>query len=193
MSRSLTLFVLAAVAVVGCESPQDKARDADQARQAADQKVVEINRATDQKEDQVVRATEQKEVAAEQKGTDDVTRIARDGERKVVEAKLGADRKANDATEALLRAREQARADASRKLDGLDSDVADLRPRLEETLSSSAAATVEQDLEAKTGAARKSIHDLDACSADDLDAVKRSVSAALDDLEHAIGGAKQRL
>jgi hypothetical protein len=108
-------------------------------------------------------------------------------------SKLGADRKANDATEALLRAREQARADASRKLDGLHSDVADLRPRLEEKLSSAAAATVEQDLEAKTGAVRRSIHDLDACSADDLESVKRSVGTALDDLEHALAGAKQRL
>ena len=193
MSRALTLFVLAAVAVVGCESPQDKARDADEAKQAADQKVVEINRATDQKEDQVARAMERTEIAVERKATDDVARIARDGERKVVEAKLGADRKANDATEALLQARERARVDASHKLDGLDSDVANLRPRLEEKLSSAAAATVEQELEAKTAAVRRGIHDLDACSADDLESVKRSVSTALDDLEHALADAKQRL
>ena len=143
--------------------------------------------------DQVARATERKEIGVERKATEDVARLARDGERKVVEAKLGADRMANDATEALLRAREKARVDASKKLDGLDSDVADLRPRLEEKLSATAAATVEQELEAKTGAVRRSIHDLDACSADDLNSVKASISTALDDLEHAIADAKKRL
>jgi hypothetical protein len=193
MSKAHILFVLGVVAVVGCESPQDKARDADEARKAADQKVVQINRATDQKVDQVARATERTEISVERRATDDVARIARDGETKVIEAKLGADRKANDATEALLRAREQARVDASHKLDGLDSDVADLRPRLEEKLSSAAAATVEQELEAKTGVVRRNIHDLDACSADDLESVKRSTSAALDDLEQALAGAKKRL
>jgi hypothetical protein len=182
MSNAHTLFVLAVVAVVGCDSPQDKAKDAEEARRAADQQVA-----------QVTQTTERKELEIQQKADDDVGRLDRESAKRIGEADLGADRKANDATEALWRAREQAHADSSNKLDGLDHDVAELQAQLEKKLSPAAAATVVHELQAKAAALRRSIHDLEHCDADDLESVKRSIHTGFDDLEQALADAKNRV
>jgi hypothetical protein len=181
MSSMHMLFALAAVAVVGCESPQDKARIADEARVAADQKVA-----------QVVEATEQKENAVQQKADQDLARLQRERAEKIGEAEMGADRKANEATRSLWVARDQARVDSSTKLDGLDHDILDLRSKLEKKLSTTKAATVVSGLQAKAAALRTSIADLDHGSADDLELVKRSMKTGFDDLEQALADARKR-
>jgi hypothetical protein len=181
MSIAYTLFVLAAVAVVGCESPQQKATDADQARLAADQK-----------EAQITLTAEQKASAVQQKANDDIAHVAREAEKKIGEVEMGADRKDNDATQALWLAREDARTSSARKIDGLDHDVAELRAKLEKTLSPAAVTTVVQELHAKAAAVRKTILDLDQCSAADLESVKQSIHTAFADLEHALADAKKR-
>ena len=180
MSSSHTLFVLAIVAVVGCESPQEKNKDAEEARQAADQRVA-----------QVTRTTEQKEIEVRQKADQDMAGVAIEGEKKIVAAKMGADRKADEATEALWHAREQARADSSRKLDGLDQDVAAVRLELVKKLSTAAATSVGDGLSARAAAIRKRILDLDQCSIDDLEPIKRSIHTGFDDLEQALADAKK--
>jgi hypothetical protein len=182
MSIAHTLFVLTAVAVVGCESPQDKATDADEARRAADQQEAEIFQATDQKAFEV-----------QQKANDDIARLAREGAKKIGEAEMGADRRDNEATQALWHARDQARADSARKLDGLDHDVAELRPRLEKALSTAAATTIVQDLQAKSATLRMRILDLDQCSAGDLESIKTSIHTGFADLEQALADAKKRV
>jgi t-SNARE complex subunit (syntaxin) len=106
---------------------------------------------------------------------------------------MAADRRDNDATQALWQAREQAHADATRKLDGLDHDVAELRPKLEKALSTDAASTAVQDLQAKAAAVRKRILDLDQCSADDFESIRRSIHTGLADLEQALADAKKRV
>jgi len=181
MSIANTLFVLAVVAVVGCESPEDKARDAEEARRVANQRVA-----------QITQTTEQKAFEVQQKANGDVARLAREGEKKIGEAEMGADRRDNDATQALWQARNQARAESARKLDGLDHDVAELRPRLEKVLSTAAATTVIQDLEAKAAVVRRNILGLDQCSADDLESVKKSIHTGFADLEQALANAKKR-
>ena len=180
MSSLHTLFVLAVVAVVGCESPQEKNKDAEEARQAADRRVAEVTQ-----------ATEQKEIEVQQKADQDMAGVALDGEKKIVAAKMGADRKANDATEALWQARDQARADSSRRLDGLDQDVAAIRIELVKKLSTGAATIVGNRLQEKAAALRKRILDLDQCSADDLEPIKRSIHTGFDDLEQALADAKK--
>ncbi len=182
MSIAHTLFVLAAVALVGCESPQEKATDADQARRAADQKEAQITQTAEQRANEV-----------QQKANDDIARVAREAEKKVGETEMGADRKDNEATQALLQAREQARSDSARKIDGLDHDVAELRPRLEKTLAPDAASSVVQDLQARSAALRRTILGLDQCSAADLESVKRSIHDGFTDLEQALAAAKKRV
>lgn len=181
MLNAHILFVLAAVAVVGCESPQDKNRDAEEARQAADQKVA-----------QVTETTEQKELEVQQKAAADMARLERQGAKEIGEAENGADRRANDATEALWRAREQARADSSNKLDGLDQEVVHLRSKLEKKLTMADAEAVVQELQVKVAALRRSILDLDRCTADDLESAKSSIKTSFDDLEQALADAKKR-
>jgi len=181
MSIAQTLFVLAAVALVGCESPQDKAKDADEARRVADQKVT-----------QIADTTVDKALDVQLKANDDVARLARNAEKKMGEAELTADRKDNEASQALWQARNQASADSARKLDGLDVDVAALRPKLEKALSTTEATGVLEGLQAKSAVVRMSIRDLDHCSADDLESIKRSIHAGFTDLEQALAAAKKR-
>ena len=183
MSIASSWFILAAaVAVAGCESPEGKAREAAEAQRAADQNVV-----------QVIQTTEEKAVLVQQKADEDIARLVHQADQKIGEAERRADRKDNDATQALWLARDEAREDSARKLDGLDHDVAALRPRLEKTLSSAVATSVEQDLEAKTTALRKSIRALDQSNADDLDSLKKSIHAGFADLAQALAEAKKRV
>ncbi len=180
MSSSHTLFVLAIVAVVGCESPQEKNKDAEEARQAANRRVAEVTQATNQKE-----------IEVRQKADQDMAGVAIEGEKKIVAAEMGADRKADEATEALWHAREQARADSSRKLDGLDQDVAAVRLKLAKKLTTAAATIVGDGLQGKADAVRKRILDLDQCSADDLEPIKKSIHTGFDDLEQALADANK--
>jgi hypothetical protein len=182
MSSAHTLFFLAAVAVVGCESPQDKAREANAARISADQKVV-----------QVVQAEQLKENAIQQEADREVARLRSERATKIGEAEMGADRKDNEATRALWVERDQVRADSSTKLDGLDQEINDLRPKLETKLSMTGAAPVVADLQAKAAAVRKNIVDLDGCTADQLEVVKRSIQTGFSDLDRALEDAKKRV
>ncbi len=174
--------VVMLIGILGCESPQDKATDADNARREADQKEVAITR-----------ATEQKAAEVQQKASDDIARIAHDAEKKIGETELAADRTDNEATQALWRAREQARADSGRKIDDLDHDVATVRAGLEKALAPSEAAVVVHDLQARTAAIRKNILALDQCTAADFESVKRSIHTGFTDLEQALADAKKRV
>ena len=181
MSSKHALFASAVMAVVGCDTPGDKARVAHEARMAADQKVADI-----------VETAERKEHAVQEKANQDEAQIRREAKKKIGEADLGADRRANEATQALWAAREQARAGSSTRLDGLDRDILALKAPLEKKLSTAGAATVVQELQGKAAAVRKSIADLDQCSADDLESVKRSIKTGFDDLDLALADAKKR-
>jgi len=182
MLKARTLFVVATVAVLGCDSPQDKAKEAEAARHTADQKVAEVTQ-----------NTERKEAEVQQRAAEEVARLEREGAKKVGEAEDRANQKADKATEALWQARDKARLDSSKKLDGLDHEVAELRPRLEKKLPSATAAAVVQDLQAKEAAVRESIRDLDQANADNLESLKKSISARLDVFEHALSDARKRV
>jgi chromosome segregation ATPase len=181
MLRTSTLFVLAALAIAGCESPQDKTRDAERARQAADTKIDAVNQ-----------TKEEKVLAVEHKAAAEVARLEREGAKQIGEADLAADRKDNEATEALWRARSRARADASHKLDGLDRDVAELRARLEKTPSTTAAGSAVPELQAKVAALRTSIRELEHCTAAELESIEGRIKTGFDDLEQALAAARTR-
>jgi hypothetical protein len=182
MSSKQALLILAALACASCESPQAKAKDAEVARQVAEERVA-----------QLTLATEQKEAEVQRRANLDISGIASVGERKIAETRMAADRREGEATEALWQARNQARAEATRRVDGADTDLAALRTKLESKLSMVEVTTVVRDVEAQTAAVRRSIRDLDQCTADDLDAIKASIDAGLRDVDLALDAATKRL
>jgi hypothetical protein len=182
MSTVEKLVILGALALVGCDSPQAKAREAEIARQAADKSVA-----------QIAEATERKEANVQRKATNEIARVASDGEDRIVDAKMRADRKESEATQALWQAREEARGVASRRLDRVDRDLAALRPTLEKRLSTAGAASVVSDIDTRAAALRTRVLELDHCGVDELASIKDAISAGLDELERALADAKKRV
>jgi hypothetical protein len=180
--KARTLFILAAAVLCGCESPREKTADAEEARHAADQKIAEVNQTTEQKEAEVQR-----------KAAEEIARIERQGAVKVEQVEGVANRKADEANDALWKARAKARDGSAKRLEGFDQQILDLQTKLEKRLSASELATVMGSLRAKATAARQSILDLERSTADNLDAMSKGVDARLDELEHAIADAKKRV
>lgn len=181
MSKVPALFLLMAAALAACESPQDKTVNAEEARHAADQKVAEVTQATQQKEAEIQR-----------KAAEETDRVAREGAKKVGEAEGVARGKEAEASEALWKARGQARDASSAKLVRLDKEILDLRPRLEKSLQSTDATATLANLRTKAAAVKSSIDDLDRSTVDNLEAAKKTIDARFDDLEQAISSAKKR-
>jgi hypothetical protein len=176
-----TLLLVFMVGGVGCESPQQKEDDANAARIAADQRVT-----------QVVQAERDKDVLIQQAADRKMVRVQRESEKQIGEANLEADRKANDAVQALWVARDQIRADASTRLDGAEHALGDLRPKLEARLSPADSANLVTNLQTRIAILRQSVADVAQCSADGLDSAKRSIEAGLRNLDRAIDDAKKR-
>jgi hypothetical protein len=185
MMNARTLFAAATVtlAVMGCSSPEDKMREAEQARIEADKKVAQATQDANQKAAEI-----------QKKAADDTARVALEGAKKIDAADSAANQKVADATDAFLKARADVQSAAAKKLESLDKDVIDLRAKLEKKVSKTEADKVIADLKAKSEAVRKSNEaDLASSTAASFDLVKKTIDARLSDLDQAIADVKKRV
>jgi ABC-type transporter Mla subunit MlaD len=93
----------------------------------------------------------------------------------------------------LLKAREDVRASTTRKIEGLEKDVAELRARAEKKLSKDEVDSMVRELQDKSEAVRRSLRDLDAATSTNLDQVKKGVDKRVQELDRAIQEAKRRV
>lgn len=181
-SATFATSLFLALAFAACASPQEKAVDASQARVDADQQMNEINL-----------ETQQKEAALQLKAAQDSDDNAREGAKKMNAADSVANEKAMEAVDALLKARADVREVASKKRDGLDKDVIDLRTKIETKLSPSDQEAVQRMLRVKSYAVREAIVDVNSTSVDTLEGAKNTIDARLAEFEAAILDTKKRL
>ena len=174
--------VLVALPLLACNSAEDKAKEADQARLEAERKVAEATQ-----------DTKQKEAEAQRKADAEKGRIAAEGARKLDDANDQANQKIDAAAVALVKARADVRDSTSKKLEDLDKQVVELRTKLDSKLPKATVETIERNLKAQSDSVRKSISDLDTTSADGIDSMKKTIEARLADYDKAIADAKKRV
>jgi hypothetical protein len=182
MWKIRALLAGAVLAVAACNSPEDKMKEAEAARQEADKKVAEATAETNRKAAEV-----QKNAA------DDTARIALEGAKKIDAADSAANKKVVEASDALVKARAEVRDATAKKLESLDKDVIDLRAKLDKKLSKVESDKVMQDLKARSEAVRKNTAaDLESSTAGTFDLVKKTIEVRIADFEKAIADARKR-
>ncbi len=182
MLNARALLAGLALTVAACNSPEDKMREAEAARQEADKKVAEVTAETNRKAAEV-----------QKKAADDTARIAMDGAKKVDAADDAANKKIVEASDSLMKARAEVRDATAKKLEILDKDVIDLRAKLEKKLSKVDAEKVMADLKARSELVRKNnAADLESSTAGTFDLVKKTIEARIADFDKAIADARKR-
>jgi dGTP triphosphohydrolase len=177
------LLIGASLTLAACTSPEDKLKEAEAARIEADKKVADVNADVNKKAAEI-----------KQKAADDVAAVAKDGAKKVDAADDAANKKIAEATDAMAKARNDLLDVTTRKLDGLDKDVVELRAKLEKKTSKLEADKTIQDLKTRSESVRKTnASDLAAATAATFDSVKKAVEARVADLDKAIADVKKRV
>lgn len=177
------ILIGAALTLAACTSPEEKMKEAEAARIEADKKVAQV-------------AADTSKTAADikQKAADDAAKVAAEGGKKIDAIDDAANKKAAEASDALMKARTDLRDATAKKIDSLDKDVVELRSKLEKKTSKAESDKVIADLKARSEAVRKSnAADLEASTAATFDVVKKTIEARVADLDKAIADVKKRV
>ena len=121
-------------------------------------------------------------------------KLAAEGGKKVDAIDDAANKKAAEASDVLMKARADLKDAITKKLDGLDKDVVELRAKLEKKTSKAEADKTVAELKARSEAVRKSnTADLEASTAATFDTIKKAIEARVADLDKAIADVKKRV
>jgi hypothetical protein len=177
----LSFFTVVAVAAA-CNSPENDARKADEAAQAANEKIQKAE----------VEATE-KSVEIQRKADEDIEKAQQIADKKVADARDVAERHIDRADASGAKAVLDIREDAMKRLASLDKEMGETHLALERKLSTTEANRLLEDMRLKRDAARASISTLEATQTAGLETVKKDIHARLDELQTSIRDAKKHL
>lgn len=179
----LVPVTLLGFAAVGCATPSERMRESEHARVESDRKVAAARWEAQQKA-----AVIQDEADEEIRQIDDESADAI-GEEQSVGYEL-----ASETSDSLAEARAAVRLDAKQRLDLIDTEIVELRAKLEKKGSPVEADRVVTDLRNRSESVRRRNEaELDAATPATFDAVKRAVEARLLELERAIVAAGDRV